>query len=174
MASEAVAEEFSAFVRQHQDRLQRFGYLLTGDSASAEDLTQSALLTALCRWERIGDRSNASAYVRQIMINQRRMNWRRKFRSMEVLSADVPGTATPDFSSGVAANEMLRKALLSMPVRQRTAVILRYYEDLSETDTAEIMHCSVGNVKSQTSRGLARLRKLLPDLEEEYHVDRSS
>ncbi len=153
-------EDITAFVHGHQARLIRFGYLLTGDQAAAEDLVQSALLETIRRWDRITRRDSVEAYVRRAMINKQRSVWRRR-ASTEHLRADLPDTPTPDRTGQVDDLDLLQRALQQLPARQRAAVVLRFYEDLTEAQTAGVLDCSVGTVKSQTSRGIARLRTLL-------------
>jgi RNA polymerase sigma-70 factor (sigma-E family) len=156
----AHAEAITAFVHGHQARLTRFGYLLTGDVASAEDLVQTALLETIRRWERISRQDNVEAYVRQAMVNRQHSLWRRR-SSSEQLRPDLPEASVADPSGRVDDLDLLRRALLQLPNRQRAAVVLRFYEDLTEAQAAQVLGCSVGNVKSQTSRGLAKLRSLL-------------
>ena len=153
-------EDITSFVHGHQTRLVRFGYLLTGEQAAAEDLVQSALLETIRRWDSITQRDSAEAYVRRAMVNKQRSVWRRR-SSTEHLRAEMPDTATPDRTGQIDDLDVLQRALLQLPARQRAAVVLRFYEDLSEAQTAVVLDCSVGNVKSQTSRGIARLRTLL-------------
>lgn len=154
------ADEFTAFVHGHGRRLQRFGYLLTGDVAAAEDLVQSALLQVLPRWERIENREGVEAYVRRVMVNKQREGWRKR-SSRESLRPEPPVVSVADETGTVDERDQLRRALGALPARQRAAVILRFYEDMSEAETARVLDCSVGNVKSQTSRGLTKLRELL-------------
>lgn len=153
-------DDISAFVHGHQARLVRFGYLLTGEQAAAEDLVQSALLETIRRWDRIVNRDSVEAYVRRVMVNKQKSLWRRR-ASTEQLRADVPDTAAPDETGQVDDLDRLQRALLQLPARQRAAVVLRFYEDMSEAQAASVLNCTVGNVKSQTSRGIARLRVLL-------------
>lgn len=169
MADDAErSARFSVFMARHQERLQRFAFLLTGDSATAEDLTQSAFLLVLRRWDRMSDPQNAEAYLRKVVVNHQRSRWRLKSARREILVAEAPQGEASDFTNTIEARLQLQSALLELPQRQRQAVVLRYYEDLSEAVTAQIMGCSVGTVKSQASRGLARLRQTLPDLEVDH------
>jgi RNA polymerase sigma-70 factor (sigma-E family) len=166
------ADEFTAFVRSHGRRLQRFGYLLTGDAALAEDLVQTALLQALRHWDRIENREGIEAYVRKIMINKQRALWRRR-AGHEILRGELLDTSVADKTGHVDDHDVLQRALRQLPARQRAVVILRFYEDLSEAEAATVLGCSVGTVKSQTSRGLAKLRVLVtPAIEGASHVVR--
>jgi RNA polymerase sigma-70 factor (sigma-E family) len=154
--------DISDFVQAHHQRLVRFGYLLAGDQAAAEDLVQSAMLDTIRRWDRIQRRDSAEAYVRRAMVNRQRATWRRK-SSTEHLRAVMPERPTPDRTGQVDDLDLLHRALLQLPSKQRAAVILRFYEDQSEAHTAIVLDCSVGNVKSLTSRGIARLRTLITE-----------
>ncbi len=149
-------EDFAAFVAQWSPALLRVAFLLTGDRWLAEDLLQTALLKTARRWSQLKDHQAAYPYVRRVLVTTQ-ASWRRRRRVTEVLIDDVPvdrqadEDATPAAGRAVAALEML-------PPRMRAVVVLRFYEDLSEADTATTLGCSVGSVKSQASRGLARLR----------------
>lgn len=146
---------FNEFVRTRYTDLLRTAYLLTGTPHAAEDLVQSALLRAMRHWKEIDD---PVAYVRRAMVNQRTNLWRR-LRSREVLSsAPLESAAVPDHGDGVVDRDELLSALARLPARMRAVLVLRYWEDLSEADTAELLGCAPGTVKSQASRGLARLR----------------
>jgi RNA polymerase sigma-70 factor (sigma-E family) len=157
-----VTEDFREFVRFRYGDLLRTAFLLTGSSHAAEDLVQTALLGAMRRWERIED---PMAYLRRAMVNQRVSVWRR-ISSREVVTAVLPDSvarrmAQPDDSTTVAQRDELLTALGTLPARMRAVLVLRYWEDISEAETAEILSCSVGTVKSQASRGLVRLRTVL-------------
>jgi RNA polymerase sigma-70 factor (sigma-E family) len=154
------AEEFTAFVLARSPALLRTAYLLTGDEAAAEDLLQSALLATLRHWRRIRDRESLDSFVRRVMVNERR-SWFRRRASTEVIVAEVSDIAVPDPTAGLGQADAVRRALLALPLRQRATVVLRYYDDLAEAEVASILGCSVGTVKSQTSKGLATLRSLL-------------
>jgi RNA polymerase sigma-70 factor (sigma-E family) len=136
--------------------LLRTAYLLTGSPHAAEDLVQTCLLRAIGRWDRIAD---PLAYLRRAMINERVGRWRRLRR--ELLRADPPDLAVPDATVPVAERAAVLAALRGLPARMRAVLVLRYWEDLSEAETADLLGCSVGTVKSQASRGLAKLRTVL-------------
>jgi RNA polymerase sigma-70 factor (sigma-E family) len=161
MAAVTPVNEFETYVRSHGSQLSRTAFLLTGDRHLAEDLVQASLAKAAVRWGRIVAAGDPTPYVRQVMVHQATA-WRRRRSHGEVPIAVVPDRAhdgSPEV--GVDRRERLRQALMRVPARQRVAVVLRFYEDLSEADTARAMGCSVGTVKSQTAKGLARLRELL-------------
>lgn len=146
---------FDAFVLGRADRLLRIAYLLTHDHALAEDLLQTALAKAWTAWRRID--ADPEPYVRKILVNTYAGWWRRKWTG-ERPTAVLPEPAVPDRMDDHAERRDLWTALGRLPRRQQAAVVLRYYEGLSEAETAEVLGCSVGTVKSSTSRALARLR----------------
>src|SRR6185369_16068447 len=128
-------------------------YLLTGDHHLAEDLVQQALLRVADRWPALAARGDPDAYVRRVMYHQHISWWRR--REPPTVRHEVPPGATPDPGDGVVAAAVVRQALARLGPRQRAVLILRYFEDLTETSTAEILGISVGTVKSQARDGLA-------------------
>lgn len=148
---------FEEFVAGRGQALQRFGYALTGDWALAEDLLQTALARAYPRWSRVL-RDDPEAYVRKIMVNTWSSWWRRKWRG-ELPAAALPETPGPDSYAEVDSRHALRSALAQLPPRQRAVVVLRYHQDLSEAQVAELLGISVGTVKSQAARALASLRE---------------
>jgi RNA polymerase sigma-70 factor (sigma-E family) len=149
-------EDFRDFVTARSPALLRTAYLLLGDRGLAEDLLQSALAKAYRHWGRVTAAGDPEAYIRRIMVNERRSRWRRD-RGRELVGP-VPDLATPDASDAVAERDAVWRAVLTLPPRTRAVLVLRYWEDLSEADTAELLGCSVGTVKSQASRGLRRLQ----------------
>ena len=148
---------FREFVEVRYTDLLRTAYLLTGSREAAEDLVQSALLSTMRHWRTVTD---PMAYVRRSIVNQRTSVWRRT-GSREVLTDVLPERATPDGAAGRAERDELLAALGRLPVRMRAVLVLRYWEDLTEEDTAQLLGCSVGTVKSQASRGLSRMREVL-------------
>lgn len=149
---------FDEYVQTHSAALVRAAYLLTGDRQLAEDLAQTALAKVSLRWEAVAGRGAPDAYVRKVMLRTA-IGWRRRRWTGEHATARLPDVGVVDATAGVDAREQLRAALLVLPARQRAAVVLRFYEDLSEADTAATLGCSVGAVKSQTAKGLAKLRE---------------
>jgi RNA polymerase sigma-70 factor (sigma-E family) len=151
---------FDDFVATRSTRLLRTAYLLTHDRELAEDLVQASLAKAWFAWGRID--GQPEAYVRRIMVNTYSSWWRRRWNGEEA-TAELPERGA---GAGHRAGDEVRvddrtdlwRALARLPRRQRAVVVLRFYEDLSESETAEIMQCSVGTVKSQASRALAKLR----------------
>jgi RNA polymerase sigma-70 factor (sigma-E family) len=157
-----VDHGFDAFVRDHGASLVRGAFLLTGDRQLAEDLVQTVLAKVSLRWSRIVAQGNPVPYVR-VAIVRTAIGWRRRRWWGEVPSSPVPDQGGGDTAATVAGRDVLRRALLTLPPRQRAVVVLRFYEDLSEADTAAALGCSAGTVKSQTAKALARLRAVLGD-----------
>ncbi len=160
---DAVALDFEAYVRASATRHKRLAFLLTGDLHAAEDLLQASYARLYPYWGKVRRYDSPDSYLRRVMVSQRTSWWRRS-RNRERAYADVPEFATtPDHGLAVAESQALLEALRTLPDRQRTAVVLRHWCDLSEADTAALMGCSVGTVKSTTSKALARLRTALMD-----------
>lgn len=147
-----------AYVAARSPALLRTAYLLTGNRADAEDLLQTALAKTYLAWDRIRERDAIDAYVRRVMVNTQTSWWRRR-KVDEYPTDDVPERAgSRDATDDLALHDALWTALAELPKRQRAMVVLRYYEDLSEAETAHVLGVSVGTVKSTTSRALAKLR----------------
>jgi RNA polymerase sigma-70 factor (sigma-E family) len=154
---------FEEFVLARQAALFRAAYLLTGDRYLAEDLVQSSLERAYQYWHRISTVDNPDAYLRRIMVNLATDWWRSRRRAPERSLAEVreiPSTETGQAES-TEHRDLVMRALSTLPAGMRAVVVLRYYEDRSEAETAAIMGCSVGNVKSQAARALSRLRTVI-------------
>ena len=162
-AADLPKDSFGEFVAKALPGLLRFGHVLTGDPKTAEDLVQEALARTLRRWRSVRQ-DNAAAYVRRVMVNTHINRWRRWEARVQL--GEVPDSVADDPSLRRSEDwDLLRRALSRLPVRQRTVLVLRYYEDLSEAAIAELMGCRPGTVKSQASRALAALRPLLqPEL----------
>ena len=150
---------FEDFVAARSGDLLRTAVLLTHDRGHAEDLLQTALVKAYRRWGRI-ERDDPYPYVRRILVTSA-ASWRRLRSTQEIVSLPAYDPPGPDPTDDVAERERMTAALDTLPARMRTVLALRYTEDLSEAATAELMGCSVHTVKSQTVRGLARLRTVL-------------
>ncbi|WP_328524576.1 SigE family RNA polymerase sigma factor [Kribbella sp. NBC_00359] len=151
-------DDFDEFVRGSATRLLRTAVLLTGDRAAAEDLVQETYERIYVHWPRIRT-GLPEAYARKTLANLAANRWRtRRRRPAEVALADDHDRPTPDGSESYAVRHELLAALQTLPPRQRAVIVLRYYEDLTEIQTAEALGCAVGTVKSQTSRALDRLR----------------
>lgn len=151
-------DEFRCFTAARWPGLVRTAYLLTGDLGHAEDLAQTTLIKAYRSWNRVRRVDDIDAYVRKILVNANRSRFRSK-RPVEYSVAMVPEHhAAPDASRAIEERDVLFAALAGLPPRQRAIVVLRYWEDLAEGDVAALLGCSVGTVKSQASRALAKLR----------------
>lgn len=149
--------EFSRFVATRSPELLRLAYLLSADASGAEDILQTALVRAYLRWDRIA--TNPEAYVRRIVATTVIDEHRRPFRRRETALAELPDApAWSEPYSQVDAKDALRQALRSLPSRQRAAVVLRHWAGMEPAQVAEVLGCSVGTVRSQTARGLAKLR----------------
>jgi len=159
---------FEEFVQGCSPRLFRTALLLAGqDRAAAEDLLQLVLERAYRHWARVCRSGDPERYVRRILANAANDRWRRAVRRPErPLDPRHAGLVVADQADTVADRDFLIRALAGLPPRQRTVLVLRYYNDLSEVEIADVLGCSVGTVKSQASRGLARLREVaVPDTE---------
>jgi RNA polymerase sigma-70 factor (sigma-E family) len=148
---------FRDYVAARQRALLRTARMLTGNQHTAEDLVQATLERVWPRWSRVVRDGEPDAYVRRVLVNTYSTWWRRKWRG-ETPTSELPDVAAPDAFAEADLADALRRLLPSLTPRQKAVVVLRFYEDLSETATAEALGCSVGTVKSQTSKALARLR----------------
>ena len=147
-------DAFDAFAQGRMRELLRFAHVLTGDQHRAADLVQDALERTLMSWSRIERKDDPEGYVRRAIVNRHVSVWRRTRR--ERLVAETPDRQYDDVPG---RDETLWSALAILPPRQRAVLVLRYYEDLTEADTAAALGCSVGTVKSQTWKALQRLRQ---------------
>jgi RNA polymerase sigma-70 factor (sigma-E family) len=164
--ADSAYAEYVEYVRSRQGVLLRAAYLVCGDRHLAEDLLQGALVKLARHWTQVRD-ERPDAYVRRILYRDAVSSWRRRRREVVGLESVPPG-ALP--LSAAEQEEVERRldvlrALDTLTPRQRATVVLRYVEDRSERDTAQILGCSVGTVKSQTHDALARLRRALPALD---------
>jgi RNA polymerase sigma-70 factor (sigma-E family) len=150
-----IPEGFEEFVADASPRLLRTAFLLTRDPGHAEDLLQTALARAWRAWHRIN--GDPEPYVRRIIVNTHATWWRRHWRGEEP-TGQLPERLGESHQDGVGEREWLWQALGRLPRKQRIVLVLRFYEDLTEAKVAELLGCSVGTVKSQASRALAKLR----------------
>ena len=159
-------DSFEEYVAARRGALLRTAYLLTGSHDDAEDLVQVALIKAVPHWKRIAD--HPEPYVRKILARESVSRWRRR-RWRELPSDDLPETPV----DGPAAERVeLQGALARLAPRQRAVIVLRYYEDLTEVETARVLGVAVGTVKSQHHDAMVRLRELVPDLVAAPDTDR--
>ncbi|GHE55108.1 DNA-directed RNA polymerase sigma-70 factor [Streptomyces longispororuber] len=155
-------ERFREFVESRSSALLRTAVLLCGgDRHAAEDQLQNALVKVADRWRGIDD---PEAYARQVLYRQQISRWRLKWPRREVAVAEPPERASDGEQGAAELRVLMRGALARLTPRQRTVLVLRYFEDLPEADVARVLGCSVGTVRSTTHRSLARLRRLAPEL----------
>jgi RNA polymerase sigma-70 factor (sigma-E family) len=173
----ADRESFEQFVEGSSSRLLTLAMLLTGHSrVDAEDLLQTVLERAYRRWRRICATGDPVPYVRRMLVNAAVDRWRQLRRQPELpLGGDGPLPAVsaldgPDMSAAVAEQDLLWRALACLPSGQRAVLVLRYYEDLTEAQTAAVLGCTVGSVKTQTSRALSKLRGIVSVNDGEYRL----
>jgi RNA polymerase sigma-70 factor (sigma-E family) len=155
-------EEFGDFMRNRASPLHQSAYLLCGDWHLAHDLVQDTLVKAYQHWPRVRQADSPDAYVRRILLNEVRSRWRRRELAMPV--PRFPEGSEPvaqDATDEIARRAGLLQALLVLPLRQRATIILRYLEGMSERETAAVLGCSEGTVKSQSARALGTLRNFL-------------
>lgn len=156
-------DDFDAFVAGNVEQLLRTAYLITWDAGEAEDLVQECLLKVARRWPRVRRMDQPRAYARRILVNLALDGGRgraRRRQELDVVSA-VGDAPARDLLAGLETRAELSDALAHLTPRQRAVLVLRYFNDLTEAQTAEVLGCSPGTVKSNASRGLARLREVL-------------
>jgi RNA polymerase sigma-70 factor (sigma-E family) len=154
-------EDFSSYMHARQPSLMRTAYLLTGDRHTAEDLVQTAFAKLYLSWDKVNDRDSVDGYVRRILVNEHNSLWRRAWKRRETSTDEPPDRPHHDaYDSGTGAE--LWDLVQTLPKKARAVVVLRYYEELSEAETADALGISVGTVKSQASRALATLRDRAP------------
>ncbi len=150
-------EEFAGFVRSRMAALRRTAFLLCGDWHKAEDLVQNALLKAFRAWARVRP-GEEDAYVRKVLVRVA-IDDSRRFWHRETAAPELPDAATSIVDTEGSVD--VRRALAALPVRQRAAVVLRYWEDLPVEEVGRLLGCAPGTVKSQCAKGLASLRRTL-------------
>ncbi|ONI83089.1 RNA polymerase subunit sigma-24 [Actinosynnema sp. ALI-1.44] len=170
---------FEAFVARSNGPLTGLAYLLCGDRHFANDLVQTCLIRLYRVWPRVRDTDSVDAYARKILLRCWLNEWRRAWRRSESRDGVVPDRPSADADPAMRVgqahrNDVLRAALARVAPRQRAAVVLRYWAQYSVSETARILRCSEGTVKSQTARGLAALREAMAQLDtdtlEELHL----
>jgi RNA polymerase sigma-70 factor (sigma-E family) len=159
--------DFTDFVAGSSRRLLGLAYLLTGDRYAAEDLLQGALERTYRHWPRLNRDGVPEAYVRRALVNAATDRWRRRKGVVEVELADEQRVAADDHlaadgTEASIARDALVRAVRELPTGQRAVLALRYFEGLTEAQTAAVMGCSIGTVKSQHAKALTRLRTLMP------------
>jgi RNA polymerase sigma-70 factor (sigma-E family) len=162
----AAEDSFRDYVAARLVGLSRAAFLLTGDRHLAEDLVQQALIQVASRWEKISAGGDPDPYVRRVLYTQHVSWWRRRRRLVDRPHADPPDLVVADRSHDTDTELTVRQALARLTPKQRAVLVLRYFEDLTEAQTAEVLGLSVGTVKSNTRDALARLRAVAPELED--------
>lgn len=152
--------DFAEFVAARSAALHRAAYLMVGERQLAQDLLQEALTKTYVAWPRLRDPSKAEAYTRKV-ITTTAISWYRRRSWQERPSDTIPDASHDGHDEDAVRREWVWTALQALPPRQRAAIVLRYYEDLTEAQTAAALGCAVGTVKSQVHAGLASLRKTL-------------
>jgi RNA polymerase sigma-70 factor (sigma-E family) len=159
-----VDQQLADYVQARWPALVRYATVVCGDPADGEELAQAALARIAARWWLIRDRDDIDAYVRKTIVRGH-LNLRSRLRRREVRRADPSDHLVSDDTADATSRAVdIRRALATLPPRQRAVIALRYLDDLSEAQTAGILGCSVGTVKSQTSKALTALRTRFPDL----------
>lgn len=162
-ATDPVTEpDFESWVTARGPDLLRFAYVLTGNAADAEDAVQDALAKAIGSWRRICAADDPDAYVRRMVVNAH-TSWWRKFRRKEAPVAEVRPSGETDHVEAMSYDDRLWQACLRLPEQQRTAIVLRFYEDMDYPAIAAVTGVREGSVRSRVSRGLAALRADLGD-----------
>ena len=161
-SSPSAGPDFESWLIAREPALQRTAHLLTGDPHAAQDLVQNTLAKLYQHWDRVRRADNVDAYARTTLVNEYRTAWRRPLRrreqTMQVVP-DVPALQPPEYDGSSAA---VWHFVCTLPPKQRTVIVLRFWEQLTEAEIADLMGISVGTVKSQSSRALASLRAALP------------
>ncbi|MGW1029237.1 SigE family RNA polymerase sigma factor [Streptomyces sp. NPDC002577] len=160
-AAHSAYPSFASFVQARGPVLLRTARSLTGNPSDAEDLLQTALTKTYVAWDRIEDHRALDGYVRRALVNTRTSQWRKRRVDEFVCDEPPEPEAVPvgDPAEHQALRDAMWRAIMKLPARQRAMVVLRYYEDLSEVQTAEVLGVSVGTVKSAVSRALGKLRE---------------
>jgi len=156
----SMEDEFREFVAARSSALLRTAYLLAGDWATAEDLLQTALTKTYLAWKRLGEIEAVEPYTRRVLVNTATSWWRRRWHG-ERPTEVIPERPGPDRHEEAVERDALWQYVRALPPRQRAVLVLRFYEDLSEAQTADLLDISVGTVKSQTARALTTLRQRL-------------
>ena len=157
------AADFDTWVAARGPALLRLAYTLTGNQADAEDVVQEALARALPRWDRIARVENVDAYVRRMVVNAH-TSWWRRWRRRETPVAELRDSVVDDHSTAFDDSRRLWLACQALPDVQRTAVVLRYYEQLEYAEIADLTGVREGSVRARVSRGIAALRESMGDV----------
>jgi len=161
-ADSSMEAEFRQFVAARSAALLRTAYLLVGDWAHAEDLLQATLTKTYLAWRRLGEIESVEPYARRVLVTTATSWWRRRWHG-ERPTAVIPDRAAPDRFDERVERQALWRHVRALPARQRAVLVLRFYEDLTEAETARVLGVAVGTVKSQCARALASLRSQLAE-----------
>ncbi|MGS2620101.1 SigE family RNA polymerase sigma factor [Micromonospora sp. LZ34] len=159
-------QEYVEFVTGATPKLRRTAYLLTGDGDRADDVVQQTLVQLYVKWHRVRDADDLGAYVHRMLVNAFRQERRSRWRGVYLFDRTPeppPRAGAPDDGDPVVDGVAVRAALAAVPPGQRVVLVLRFYADLTVEQTAAVLGCSTGNVKSQTARGLAALRRQMSE-----------
>jgi len=151
-------EEFAEYMAARQPSLLRTAYVLTGNRETAEELVQASLVKLYLSWDKVRSRDSIDGYVRRVMVNENNSLWRRAWKRREVTVPELPDQPHEPEGSALGTSSEVWQFVQTLPRRQRAVVVLRFYEELSEAEVADVLGISVGTVKSQSSRALAALR----------------
>src|SRR3954468_11489919 len=162
MSTPESRKAFTSFVQARGTALARTAYLIVGDEHRAEDVLQTALAETYLRWQRLRRPEAAEAYVRKAIVTANAAWWRRR-ASHETPHEAMPEMVLLDCAEELVVRETMLTLLRQLSPRQRAVVVLRFFDDLSEADTAAVLGCSAGSVKQHTTRALDRLRTLIGD-----------
>src|ERR1700755_2181677 len=155
-------EQFHEFVRVRSAALLRLAFLVSADVNLAEDLLQTTLSKTYLAWRRLDGMDSVEAYARRVLVNTATSWWRRRWRGEQPTLA-LPERPSADQTDAVAERDAMWQAVATLPGRARAVIVLRYYEDLTESDAAALLGVSIGTIKSQSARALATLRTRLGD-----------
>ncbi len=159
--------DIEEYVRSRGGPLLRFALLVCGDRSTAEEVVQDVLCDVLPRWDRLDQVEDMDSYLRRAVVNRRNSWWRRR---RPIPTADPPQTNVASHADRIGVEVTVWDACRRLPVRQRAAVVLRYYEELTYEEIADILDCPLGTAKSLVNRGVARLRPLVGDSRDEREV----
>lgn len=154
-----IDDRFTAFVTEHSNALLRIAYLVTSDHGHAEDVVQVALLKVLGRWRKLGEPDHALAFARRVVVTTATSRARKRSNAELVSLPPRRDPALDDQTNELVDRDLMAEALRGLPPGMRAVLVLRYFEDLSEADTAAALNCSISNVRAQAARGLTRLRQ---------------
>jgi RNA polymerase sigma-70 factor (sigma-E family) len=159
-------DDIDTFLAARWSSMFRLACLLTGSRTEADDLLQETLVKVYLRWTKISRTQVPEAYARRMMVNTLVSRTRRPYKRRELLDGAVAGVAVASPEKAVLDRAQVWPMVCALPVRQRAVIVLRYYEDLSEQEIADVLGCSTGSVKSQAHDALASLRRGVATLEQ--------